>query len=93
MTSAIHRTPSGVAFTDDPGCITGGERAPFAAPIFRSLSNFDRAIGDAEPLSVVTVENNTAVAALGGLQIELSGVKAMNVIVLSLAGGTTLPNR
>jgi hypothetical protein len=93
VTSAIRRTPSGIAFTDDRGRITGGERDPFAAPVFGSLNTFDRAIGDAAPLSVVTVESNSGIAAPGGLQIELSGVKALDVIVSDVTGGTALPNR
>ena len=57
------------------------------APVFGSLSTFDRAIGDAAPLSVVTVESSSGIAAPGGLQIELSGVKALDVIVSDVAGG------
>ena len=56
-------------------------------------STFDRAIGDAAPLSVVTVESNSGIAAPGGLQIELSGVKALDVIVSDVTGGDALPNR
>ena len=39
VTSAIRRTPSGIAFTDDRGRITGGERDPFAAPVFGNLKH------------------------------------------------------
>jgi len=79
--SAIRRTPSGIAFTDDRGRITSGERGPFVARVFGSLSSFDHAIGDAAPISVVTVESSAGVAAPGGLQIELSSVKALDVII------------
>ena len=91
VTSAIRRTPSGIAFTDDRGHITGGERAPFAAPVFGNLKSFNRAISDAAPLSVVTIENR--IAAPGGLQIELSGVRVLYAIVSDVTGGTALPNR
>lgn len=81
VTSAIRRTPSGLAFTDGRGRITGGERDPFAAPNFGGLNSFDRPIGDSSALSVVTVEDNTGIAAPGGLQIQLSGVQALDVVV------------
>lgn len=81
VTSAIRRTPSGLVFTDSRGRITGGERDPFAAPTFGGLNSFDRPIGDNPALSVVTVEDNTGIAAPGGLQIELSGVQTLDVVV------------
>lgn len=93
VTSAIRRTPSGVVFTDDRGRVTGGERDPFAAPGFNGLNTFDTAVGDSAPLSVVTVESNTGIAAPGGLQIELSGVRALNVVVADVADGDALANR
>lgn len=93
VTSAIRRTPSGVVFTDDRGRITGGERDPFTAPGFNGLNTFDTAIGDSGALSVVAVESNTGVAAPGGLQIELSGVQALDVVVADAPGVSAAPGR
>lgn len=93
VTSAVRRMPSGVVFTDPRGRITRSERDSFAAPTFSGLSAFDRAIGDAQPPSIVTVESNTGIAAPGGLQIEQSGVRALDVVVSDVASGRALPNR
>lgn len=80
-------------FTDERGRITRGDRDTFAAPKFVNPNTFDRAIGDAAPLSVVSVESNTGIVAPGGPQIELSGVRALDVIVSDVASGNALPNR